>query len=185
MKQFLRLLLLPTFGLALLGQVTPDEQPVSEIFSEESVYDQKANTLHYWGNVRLNSPGTLNLQCEDFLIQLGAGGNKLNQITATTNVVLHLVQPGASGRPSITNVAYAHQAIFDGVSNTVTLAMSPSGVRPRFESGDLVSEAEEIHYNRSTERLKLKGKQLTRFKPGKLPKGGFFAPNSSATPAAK
>lgn len=185
MKRLLRTLVPALLCLAAYGQDAPDGEAPSEIFSDESVYDQKSNVLHYWGNVRLNSPGTLNLTCEDFLVQLGAGGSRLNQITATTNVVLHLIQPGAHGRPAVTNVAYAHRAIFDGISNTVTLAMSPDGVRPRFESGDLVSEAEEITYNRVTERLKLKGRQLTRFKPGNLPKGGFFGPKPEAAPASQ
>jgi hypothetical protein len=67
----------------------------------------------------------------------------------------------------------------------VTLAKSPTGVQPRFEGPDLVAEADVIIYNRSNERFELKGNHRTRFKPGKLSKGGFFAPNNAASPAAK
>lgn len=184
MKRFLPVLLV-SLALTGLGQNPADDANTSEITSTASVYDQKANQLHYWGNVHLKSPGTLELRCEDFLILLGQGGNKLDQIVATTNVVLHLVQPATATRPAMTNVAFAHQATFDGVSNLVTLAKSPGGPQPRFEGPDLVAEADVIIYNRQTDRFELKGNHRTRFKPGKLPKGGFFAPKSDSTPAAK
>lgn len=184
MKRFLPVLLV-TLALTGLGQNPADDANTSEITSTASVYDQKANQLHYWGNVHLKSPGTLELRCEDFLILLGEGGSKLDQIVATTNVVLHLVQPATATRPAMTNVAYAHQATFDGVSNIVTLAKSPGGPQPRFEGPDLVAEADMIIYNRMTDRFKLVGYQRTRFKPGKLPKGGFFAPKADPAPATK
>ncbi len=177
--------LLATTALIGVAQNPPDDANTSEITSTASVYDQKANQLHYWGNVHLNSPGTLELRCEDFLILLGQGGNKLDQIVATTNVVLHLIQPATAARPAMTNVAHAHQATFDGVSNIVTLAKSPGGPQPRFEGPDLVAEADVIIYNRLTDRFELKGNHRTRFKPGKLPKGGFFAPKADPAPATK
>jgi lipopolysaccharide export system protein LptA len=184
MKRIAALLLATLAGSDLWSQAATDDLVTSEITSDASVYDQKANSLHYWGRVHLNSPGTLDLRCEDFQIQLSTG-NKLDQIVASTNVVLLLVQPATAGRPALTNTAFAHQAIFDGTSNLVTLAKSPAGVQPRFEGPDLVAEADVIIYNRSSERFELKGNHRTRFKPGKLPKGGFFAPNNAASPAAK
>lgn len=184
MKRCLALLLPALLVVPAIGQ-TPEGETVSEIFSDMSAYDQKASTLHYWGNVHLVSPGTLDLRCDDFLINLGAGESKLDQIVASTNVVLRLVQTASATQPAMTNVAYAHQAIFNGASNLVTLVKSPAGVQPRFEASDIVAEADEIVYNRATDRFELKGNHRTRFKPGKLPKGGFFAPKTNAAPTVR
>lgn len=184
MKRLPALLLLGLLRQVACAQAATDDLVTSEITSAASVYDQQANRLHYWGGVHLNSPGTLDLRCEDFRIQLGTG-NKLDQIVATTNVVLLLVQPGQAGRAAVTNVAYAHQAIFDGTSNLVTLAKSPAGAQPRFEGPDLVAEADVIIYNRGSERFELRGNHRTRFKPGKLPQGGFLAPKSDGPAATK
>lgn len=185
MKRILSVLSSGLLATVALSEGATDELVTSEITSDASVYDQKASTLHYWGKVHLTSPGTLDLRCEDFLIHLGAGESKLDQIVASTNVVLHLVQAGTAGRPAMTNVAYAHQAIFDGASNLVTLAKSPAGLQPRFEASDIVAEADEIIYNRATDRFELKGNHRTRFKPGKLPKGGFFAPKTNTVPTTR
>jgi lipopolysaccharide export system protein LptA len=185
MKRISVLLTCSLLAVAALGQGATDDLVTSEITSDASIYDQKANTLHYWGKVHLSSPGTLDLRCDDFRIQLGAGGGKLDQIVASTNVVLLLVQPGTGGKPATTNVAYAHQAIFDGVRNLVTLAQSPTGGQPRFEGPELVAEADVIIYDRTRDRFELKGHHRTRFKPGKLSQGGFFSPKTNAVPVTR
>lgn len=166
--------------LVSLAQNPADDTVISTITADDSVYDQKAATLHYWGNVHLDSPGTLDLRCEDFLIQMGSTNSRPDQITATTNVVLRLTQPGPAGKPGVTNVAYAFQAVFHSASNTVTLVKSPAGVQPRFEYAGVVSEADVIRYNRATDRVEFSGNYRARFKPGQLPSGSFFAPKTNA-----
>lgn len=165
-----------TLATAALAQTTDE----GVIDAEHFVFEQRAGVLHYWDNVVLNYPGVLQLTCTDLEIRLTGEGGKLDRITATTNVVMQIVQGAAPGKPGVTNFAYAHQAIFDGVSNIVRLGTSPQGVRPRVEGPEGTSTADVIVYDRANDRFNFSGHVQMKFKPGKLPQGGLFSPRTNA-----
>lgn len=150
------------------------------IDADNFVFEQRAGVLHYWDNVVLKYPGVLDLTCTDLEVRLTGEGGKLDRIIATTNVVIHIVQGAGPDKPGVTNIAYAHQAIFDGVSNVVRLGMSPTGVQPRVEGPEGTSIADQIVYDRTNDRFNFSGHVKMRFKPGKLPQGGLFSPRTNA-----
>lgn len=166
-----------TAGILLAQDSQPD---TTDITADTSVYDQKANLLQYWGNVHLVSPGMLDLTCEYFEVQVGSTGGAPRQITATTNVVMHIVQAGGSGGSVVTNIAYAHQVVFDGSSNVVRLLKSPAGVQPRVEMPEGTANADEIVYDRTSERFHFIGRHQMRLKPGKLQQSPLFKPRTNA-----
>jgi len=163
---------------AFATALSANESPVPEgtVNSESFEYDQRAGVLHYWENVQLRYPGVLDLDCADLEILLQSGGSKLDRIVARTNVVITIVQAPSTNAASLlikagaTNRAYAAEAVFNGVDNTVTLAGSPGTGQPRVESAEGVFKADVIVFDRAKDKFSGKGNIRMTVRPDALPK---------------
>jgi lipopolysaccharide export system protein LptA len=164
--------------VALVTARSANESPVPEgtVNSGSFEYDQKAGVLHYWENVELRYPGVLDLDCADLEIRLQSGGSKLDRILARTNVVITIIQaPSTNGtslliKAGATNRAYAAEAVFNGVDNTVTLAGSAATGQPRVESAEGVFKADVIVFDRAKDKFSGKGNIRMTVRPDALQK---------------
>lgn len=174
----------------MLRSSEPDAIPAGEgeIQSIQFSFEKREGLIRHSGNVRLVIPGALNLNCDDLLAQRDASG-KFSTITATTNVVIQLLQlnepnpakldptnPKAltgemialTNKVMETNWAYAFKAVFIGTNNSVILTGSPETGSPRVVTSSAEITAEELIYNRTTGKFTGSGKSRSRFKVGQF-----------------
>lgn len=142
-------LFLPLLLAMLPAALRAEDTSASDIdlTGDQGTYEQKTGNGHVWGNVHLVQPGVLDLHCDDFVFRQATnsvGKRSVDQIIATTNVVLLTIQP-----PS-TNRAFAFQAVFNGTDNSVKLTGSPESGSPRYETPEGVITANTLTYDRVT-----------------------------------
>ena len=157
------------------------------ITSARGDFELKDGGLHYRDDVRLAYPGVLDLTCADLVLKLATddtGKRKLDRITATTNVVMLLVQPATAGAPSLavkpgeTTRATAAMAVFNGADNTVTLTGSAATGQPKVEGAEFTTVADVIVINRATGRFSGQGNHRTTFKAEALKGSSLFSPKT-------
>lgn len=200
MKRLLACIGIVTYGL---GTIRAESVPISasegEIFSREIIFEKREGLIHNSGDVKLNLPGVLYLNCEDLQAQQDAA-KKFSTIVATTNVVIQFFQQPDSSTPSTsatalaapvftasvtnrtaeTNWAYCFKAVFIGTNNTVVLTGSEETGLPRIETANATIIAEQLTYNRTTGRFVGSGKSVTRFKVGQFNLGTKPASKTNA-----
>lgn len=190
----LLLALLPA-NLRAEDMAAPDlgqDGPTGTLSGDQGTFDPKTSSAHVSGNVHLIQPGVLDLRCEDFIFRQStnaAGKGKIDQIIATTNVVMLMIQAPPANRTGTaplptTNRAVAFRAVFDGTENTVKLTGSPETGSPRYETQGGVVTAPILTYDRVTGRFKGEQGFLLTFKANLLKDSSFFSPRTNS-PATK
>ena len=136
--------------------------PDGTLDAAHGVIENKNGRWHFWETVHLVYPGVLDLTCEDMQVAQAAdadGKSRLNQITATTNVVMAIVLPPSTNK--ITQVvkpgglahAKAFQAVFNGTDNTVTLIGSESTGLPTVVTSDGTISGPKLVFDRAEGRF--------------------------------
>ncbi len=176
--------------LALLPAVLHAEDTSAsdiDLTGDQGTYEQKTGSGHVWGNVHLVQPGVLDLRCDDFVFQQGTnslGKRVVDQIIATTNVVLLTIQPASGGQLFSTNRALAFQAVFNGNNNTVRLTGSPETGQPRYETPEGVITAAILTYDRISGGFKGEQGFHLSLKASVLRNSSLFGPRTNS-PAAR
>ena len=116
----------------------------------QGVIDRKSGHWHFCDKVHLVVPGTLELWCEDLVVNQSTdskGKRTTDRIVARTNVVMLIVSPTSGDSQSIvmkpgeTNRATAFQATFDAVQGTVELTGTDATGQPQVEGPDAAMRA--------------------------------------------
>jgi hypothetical protein len=164
-----------------------DEMAIQSVMSEI----ERGGGLHHWGAVHVSIPGVMEMTCNDLVASPDPDTRKVNRAVATTNVVISLTQVLSTNAPAIApsgggksagekTMLYAHQAVFDGVNNTITLLGTEGGAQPKVVQGPFISMADRFVYNRATRRFDGISNVLTRIKLGTNQLGGLLGPKPKA-----
>jgi lipopolysaccharide export system protein LptA len=149
MTKILRILLPVAVAAAAIGA----DEVRAPISSRWGDLDYGKGITHYAGTVVVDIPGLMKLTCEDLVAVQATGTNRLETLTALTNVVMDLVRPGRTpADPPIRIHATADMAVFTGSNSLVTLT-GPFGNEPRVETPQARIRGSTITYNLSTSKL--------------------------------
>ncbi|HTH46577.1 MAG TPA: hypothetical protein VMB21_03615 [Candidatus Limnocylindria bacterium] len=174
---------LPLFLLLLPAAPHAEEMAADEIelTGEQIVIEPKTGNAHAWGNVHLVQPGVLDLRSEDFVFRQGTnalGKRIVEEIVATTNVVLLTIQPLS------TNRAVSFQAVFNGGNNSLRLTGSPETGLPRYEMPEGVITGTVLTYDRASGDFRSEQGFHLKMKAGVLKNSSLFGPKTNS-PSAK
>jgi lipopolysaccharide export system protein LptA len=176
----------PVFAAAALAAVAAvamaDEARVP-IHSRSVDFDYKNGITHYSGGVTVDIPNVLQLACEDLVAVQAAGTNRLESLTATTNVVLKVARPARNpGDAPVLITATGDVAVFTATNNLVTLT-GPWGNTPRVETAQFKTRADVIRYDLATGRVVGLSNHVTEINPDLFRNSGLF--NRTNRPARK
>jgi lipopolysaccharide export system protein LptA len=162
--------------------VTASAQLQDSIFlsATNAVLEFQSGTYHLWDHVRVESPGVLNLTCDDLqaaLPQESAAANgatpaatgKLQSLVATGNVAIEFFQPGANG---VTNVvrAFGNKAEYGSSDEVLVLTGNP-----RIETGTgVMIGTDALIYDLKTRSMKNRGPYRIELKSDVLKNSVLF-----------
>jgi len=158
--------------------------------SEGAEFALGAGNHHFWNQVEFRYPGMLDLDCADLRILLIPGGQKIDRLIASNDVVMTLVQRGtnAAGLPGNrnggTNRIHAAVAEYTATNDTVTLTGSPSFGQPWVEGAEGSFRADVITFDRQRDKIGARGNFKMIIRPGALPKDALDPAKSPAKPPA-
>jgi len=154
------------------------------IESKSFEIDYGVGAYHYMGDVRLDVPGLLKLSCEDLLATQAAGGERIDTLVATTNVVIEVVRPGRKpGDAPMVIRAFGDRAVYTATNETVTL----TGGSPRVEAPQGITWGDTVIYELGRDRVRALGNHRTELNPDLFKSSGLFrrgtnAPSTNAVP---
>jgi lipopolysaccharide export system protein LptA len=158
----------------------------ARLTATSSEMDMREGHYHFWGNVEFRYPGMLDLDCDDLVIRLLTGGNKIDRLIASNNVVMTIVQlPSTNAVPRLnprnsTNRVHAAVAEFISTNDTVVLTGSPSFGQPWVEGAEGSFRADQITFDRGRGKIGAKGNFKMIIRPEAVPKGSFTTPHTNA-----
>lgn len=158
--------------------------------SDGAEFSLGAGNHHFWDRVEFRYPGMLDLDCADLRILLIPGGQKIDRLIASNDVVMTLVQRGtnAAGLPgnrsSGTNRIHAAVAEYTATNDTVTLTGSPAFGQPWVEGVEGSFRADVITFDRLRDKIGARGNFKMIIRPDALPKGALDPARASAKPPA-
>ena len=174
----------PVALLALVVLAARADEAKVPIHSRWVDFDYRNGVTHYSGAVTVDIPGVLQLACEDLVAVQAPGTNRLDTLTATTNVVLDIVRPGRNPAvdPPVKIRATGDLVVFTATNNIVTLT-GPLGNTPRIDTVQFHTRAEVIRYDLSTGRVVGLSNHVTEINPDLFRNSGLF--NRTNKPARK
>lgn len=121
--------------LGLLAMPARAQQDRILLSATNCVLELEKGVYHLWDHVRVESPGVLQITCDDLRAALpqdkaggGAGpvptGGKLQSLVATGSVVIELYQAGANGSTNVVR-AYGRQAEYGSQEEVLILTGAP------------------------------------------------------------
>lgn len=121
--------------LGLLSGTVHAQQDRILLSATNCVLELEKGVYHLWDHVRVESPGVLQITCDDLRAALpqdkaGAGtgpvptGGKLQSLVATGSVVIELYQAGANGSTNVVR-AYGRQAEYGSQEEVLILTGDP------------------------------------------------------------
>lgn len=153
---------------------------LTDIYSDASEYDGRANTVTYRDQVRLVGPD-MKLTCALLIADIPQSGGRLSHVVAQTNVVFDATNvvvdakdpKGRTVRVTSDKAVYDY-SVQDGVTNeTITLTGSPQPQALIFLDAEIATNsADVIIYDRAKDSLRFQGNQhlqLPISKPGLAP----------------
>ena len=144
------------------------------IHSRWGDFDYRNGITHYSGAVTVDIPGVLQLACEDLVAVQAPGTNRLETLTATTNVVLDIVRPGRNPADAPVKIrATGDLVLFTATNNLVTLT-GPLGNTPRIDTAQFHTRASVIKYDLSTGRVVGLSNHVTEINPDLFKNSGLF-----------
>lgn len=172
--------------------VTAAEMTAGEgtLDADQSEFDLAQGILHAEGNVRFHYPGMLDLECVDLRLRMLPGGDKIDRMTASNQVVITLVRHGSTNlslpvnRTTGTNRIHAAVAEYTSTNDTVTFTGSPAFGQPWVEGAEGSFRADVITFDRTRDKIDLKGNFRLNIRPDALPKGALGPSRTNRPPAA-
>ncbi len=168
-----------TLSLALLAfalaatALRGDEARVP-IHARMAQFDLGSGTTHYSGGVTVDIPGLLKLACEDLVAVPAPGTDRIETLTATTNVVLDVVRPGKTPAAAPMQIrATGDMAVFTATNNLVVLT-GPFGNQPHVDTVQFRTRADVISYDLATGRVVALSNHITEVNPELFKKSGLF-----------
>jgi lipopolysaccharide export system protein LptA len=182
---FAALFLAPTPGLAQAPQ-----QDKILLSATNCVLELEKGVYHLWDHVRVESPGTLLITCEDLRAalpqdkaQASAGplttGGKLQSLVASGNVVIELFQPGANGSTNVVR-AFGKQAEYGSQEEILILTGEPRIETP---SGTMIG-TEALIYDLKSRTMRNRGSYRIELKADIL-KGSTLFNRGTNTPKSR
>ncbi|MBL9175968.1 MAG: hypothetical protein JNL10_20660 [Verrucomicrobiales bacterium] len=187
MNRSLHFLLL---AAAASWSVTAADMPTGEgtLDADQSEFDLAQGILHADGNVRFHYPGMLDLECDNLRLRMLPGGDKIDRMTASNHVVITLIRHGSTNlslpvnRTTGTNRIHAAVAEYTSTNDTVTFTGSPTFGQPWVEGAEGSFRADVITFDRTRDKIDLKGNFRLNIRPDALPKGAL-GPSRTNRPA--
>jgi lipopolysaccharide export system protein LptA len=174
MNRIASLTCLAVFALVRVCSPTQAQEAKVPIRSRMVDFDYRNGITHYSGSVVVDIPGFLQLTCEDLVAVQSAGTNRLDVLTATTNVVLLLNRPGRSTNDAPIQIrATGDRAVFAATNNLVTLT-GEAGQMPQVETPQFKTRASVITYNLGTGRVLGLSNHVTEINPDLFRNSGLF-----------
>lgn len=176
-------------ALLLAAGLTAAEMSLDQatLESESAEFGLGEGNHHFWGTVQFRYPAMLDLDCADLRILLIPGGQKIDRLIASNDVVMTLVQRGtntpgiATGKAGATNRIHAAVAEYTATNDTVTLTGSPEFGQPWVEGAEGSFRADVITFDRAQDKIIARGNFRMIVRPDALPKGAL-EPARPATP---
>jgi len=147
--------------------------------AESGEFDLGQGTYHFEQNVQFRYPGMLDLDCADLTIRFLPGGQRIDRLIASNDVVMTLVQRPSTNsslpmnRKGTTNRIHAAVAEFTGTNDVVTLTGSPSFGQPWVEGAEGSFRADVITFDRAKNKIGIRGNFQMTIEPGAIPKGAL------------
>lgn len=134
----------------LVPAVTATNKPAAmatngpmDIYSDKADFDMTLHLATYYGNVRVNRPGT-KMTCEWMAVDLPQGGDHLSHIVAMTNVVVDFTDAkGEKYHVTSTKAVYDYK-----VENNVTNELVTFTGSPRVVTGQSTIDSEPMIWDR-------------------------------------
>jgi lipopolysaccharide transport protein LptA len=160
LKLKLQMLLVASVGVLMLRAA----EGVIPITADGWEFDLRDGVFHYWGNVHVDAPGLMELTCEDLVAVMPEEGGRMDQLVATTNVVILVIRPpNRPGDEPVQIRATGQRAVYTATNQVVTLTGEP-----RLESMHGVATGERILYNMDTGKVRVLGNVRSRLNPDAL-----------------
>jgi lipopolysaccharide export system protein LptA len=181
MKRMLSPTVAALAGLLLLGGHTIAQEARVRLTSDQSEFDYKTGTYHFWSNVVVRLPGFFNLNCGDLVTAQQGETNRIDTLVATNNVVVEIVRPSLKpgGEPVIIR-AYCDHFVYTATNEVVTL----TGTDPRIVAPQGTTRAEKLVYELPTGRIRAFGRHATDLNLDMFKNSGFLR-RSTNKPAAE
>lgn len=155
--------------------------------AESGEFDLGQGAYHFERNVQFRYPAMLDLDCADLTIRFFSGGQRIDWLTASNDVVMTLVQHASTNsslptsRKGGTNRIHAAVAVYTGTNDTVTLTGSPTFGQPWVEGAEGSFRADVITFDRGQNRINARGNFQMLINPAAIPKE-TLAPAKPAAP---
>lgn len=179
-------------GLASTLALTAADMSIDQakLDSKTAEFDLAEGVHHFQGEVQFRYPAMLDLDCADLKIRLLPGGQKIDRLTASNDVVMTMVRHGSTnlavpmGSSGGTTKIHAAVAEYTATNDTVTLTGSPTFGQPWVEMPEGTFRGDVITYDRSRQKIRATNYSMI-IKPKALPKGVLDAPRpTNAAPDA-
>lgn len=148
-------------GMMRLCAAGTNDAPVTNLIAETHItslsvdFDLKSRTAIYRGNVRVDDPRVA-LTCELLTATIPESSGRVDSIIAETNVVITLIDKGATNRATSAKAVYTY-SVNDGKTNEVLeLLGSPAIESPQ---GTLTGDA--ITWDRINDTIKATNQRMT------------------------
>lgn len=144
---------------------------------------------NFQGHVQFRYPGMLDLDCADLTIRLFPGGDKIDRLIASNDVVMTLIQRSSTNstiplnRGGGTNRIHAALAEYVSTNDTVTLTGSPSFGQPWVEGAEGSFRADVITFDRIRDKISARGNFRMIIRPDALPKGSLNPAHPAPPPS--
>jgi lipopolysaccharide export system protein LptA len=188
-RSVILLSLLALFLSLAPGSVLAQQQDKILLSATNCVLELEKGVYHLWDHVRVESPGVLQITCDDLRAALpqdkASGtsgplptGGKLQSLIASGNVVIELFQPGANGSTNVVR-AFGKQAEYGSQQEILILTGDP---RIETASGVMIG-TEALIYDLKSRTMRNRGSYRIELKADILKGSTLFnrSTNSSKT----